>query len=52
MGVEDLCTKTGRNAHKLFRGFITYVIAATSFSEDTRYRTITFLHIKLAGPSF
>lgn len=52
MGVEDLCTNSGKKVHKLFCGFITYLTATTSFSEDTPYGTITFLQMKLAGPSF
>lgn len=51
MGVEDLHTNSGKKVHKLFCGFVTYVTAATGFSEDTPYGTITFLQMKLAGPS-
>lgn len=52
MCVEDLRMDSGKKVHKLFCCYITYLTAATSFSEDIPYRTITFLQKKLAGPGF
>lgn len=51
MGVEDLRTNSNKKVHKLFCGLILYLTAATSFSEDIHYGTITFVQIKLVGPS-